>query len=374
MSEKLQLGAIENETKKYTLPFQAEKGKVYSCADCNQRVILRKGTIRRAHFAHFSPTNTCTYYEHPNESQIHKDAKFLMQKMLNDKRLFYFKRDCINCGGDYAFQDNPSIDYKEGDIAVLEYRDPNNKWIADVALINNNEVRYIVEIKNTHSTVTPRPEPWFEVEAETFIKSVNQQLHDIENEKDSQTGERFWGDGKDYLFDIPCIRKELQPRCYGSFCYKEKWVRRIPGYDEKQADNSCILCKKTEYNPTNDGCTGRFQNENIRVCFDCLEKDTYEKKLREKYSNDIKVNIQPIIKEETTKIEVIPILIRRVGSENSWKQEKLCVNCGREKYSPYYENKKYYAICKICFSHDEENNRKLLDKVASVNQCFISDD
>jgi hypothetical protein len=372
MSEKLQLGAIENDTKKYTLPFQAEKGKVYSCADCNQRVILRKGSIRRAHFAHFSPTNTCAYYEHPNESQIHKDAKLLMQKMLNDKRLFYFKRECIDCGNNYAFADSVSFDYKDGDKAVLEYRDPNNKWIADVALINNNDVRCIIEIKKTHSTVTPRPEPWFEIEAEAFIKRVNKQLYDIENEVDSQTGEKFWGDGKDYLFDeIPCIRKNLQPRCYGSFCYLEKWVRRIPGYDEKQPDNSCLLCKNTEYTPTFDGDTDRFQNGNIRVCFDCIRKEFYEKKLRELYSGVVKKIITDYYYK---KIDNISVLLNKIGREGRWKQEKSCVSCETTNYSPYYENKKYYTICNICFSFDEENNRKLLEKVTCINQCFISDD
>ena len=88
MGDKLQLGALDIETKKYTPPCEATKGREYKCIDCDNRVIFKKGEIKRPHFAHYSQTNVCSYYEHPNEAQIHKDAKLLMQKMLNEKRLF----------------------------------------------------------------------------------------------------------------------------------------------------------------------------------------------------------------------------------------------------------------------------------------------
>ena len=82
MAEKYNLGAINIITKQYTSPNRADKTAKYQCTDCEQRVILRKGTIRKAHFAHYSPTNTCSYYEHPNESQLHKDAKYKLQEKL----------------------------------------------------------------------------------------------------------------------------------------------------------------------------------------------------------------------------------------------------------------------------------------------------
>ena len=81
MTDKLQLGAIEIETNKYVSPTEALKGKNYKCIECDKKVIIRKGTIRKAHFAHYVQTNICTYYDHPNESQIHKDAKMLMAKL-----------------------------------------------------------------------------------------------------------------------------------------------------------------------------------------------------------------------------------------------------------------------------------------------------
>ena len=80
--KKVYLGAIELGTNKYTLPFFATKDKEYKCVDCGKKVLLRKGNIRAHHFAHYSESN-CSYYDHPNESQIHKDAKLLLQKLLN---------------------------------------------------------------------------------------------------------------------------------------------------------------------------------------------------------------------------------------------------------------------------------------------------
>jgi len=70
MTDKLQLGAIDTETNKYVSPTKSLKGKNYKCIECDKKVILRKGTIRKVHFAHYAQTNVCNYYDHPNESQI----------------------------------------------------------------------------------------------------------------------------------------------------------------------------------------------------------------------------------------------------------------------------------------------------------------
>ena len=74
------------------------------------------------------------------------------------------------------------------------------------------------------------------------------------------------------------------------------------------------------------------------------------------------------------KINSIPILLRKVGMESKWHQEIPCVMCTLNRYSPQYENKNYYAICKICYSLDEENNKKLLEtKVITKNEYLMSD-
>ena len=77
----LQLGAIDISTELYTPPYKANKKTKYKCICCNELVIFKKGEIRKLHFSHYSQSQ-CLYYDHPNESQIHKEAKLL----LNDKR------------------------------------------------------------------------------------------------------------------------------------------------------------------------------------------------------------------------------------------------------------------------------------------------
>jgi hypothetical protein len=274
MSHTLQLGAIDIETNMYFSPSEALKGRDYKCNECGNRVILRKGEVRKPHFAHHSQTNTCSYYDHPSESQIHKDAKELMKKLITEKNKIQFVWEC-----DYppcyktlsninAFSEVPTIAHKEGDEVVLEYRDPENRWIADVAVVNGGKVRYIIEIKHTHGTSLGRPEPWFEVDATLFIQSINNQME-----------EKIAENITDYIFSIGCERKNIHRYCYGSFCYRESWVNKIPGYTK----GACLLCKTHDFTPVSDGCTGKFQKFAISVCIDCLAKDTYEKKIPAKY-------------------------------------------------------------------------------------------
>jgi len=279
MSDTLQMGAIDTETNIYFSPYEAVKGKKYTCNDCGNRVILRKGSLRKPHFAHYSQTNTCTYYDHPSESQVHKDAKALMKKLISEKKKIQFVWECDfpachkNLSNCYVFQDNPTIIYKEGDEVILEHRDKDNKWVADVAVVNNGEVRYIIEIKYTHQTDLGRPEPWFEVVASSFIQSINGQIDEAKSN----------GFFDDWTYFIKCERKNIRRYCYGSFCYRESWVNRIPGYNKELVHNDCLLCGANDYCPVTDGCTDRFQHGELRICYDCLEKDTYEKKIPTKY-------------------------------------------------------------------------------------------
>ncbi len=391
MADKLRLGALDIQTNEYVSPINALKNKQYKCADCDKRVILRQGNIRVHHFAHYSETNTCSYYDHPNEAQIHKDAKLLLQKLMNDKRLLGFHWECDLCGYFHAFQGEPSFTYKEGDKAILEYRDKEGKWIADVALVNNGEVRCIVEVKNTHSTTTKRPEPWYEVDAAKFIKAIYDQYED--SKKDSKIeGCCDYANEPDYVFSVDCIRKDIIRRCYGSFCDTESWVRRIPGHSNLNEDNSCILCKKKEYDPVCDGWTGKFQNCQIRLCYDCLYQDIFIKKIREKYSTDktqksepvwakkgyieIKEEIQEFTKEEKEILKKIAVLPTRFGSEARWEQTIACIECGRFRYSPVYFEKKYYAVCKICLGNETSESSiksKLEKNVKSNTICLIND-
>ena len=260
MADKYNLGAINTKTRRYVLPNNANKEDIYECTGCEQRVIFRRGTIRKAHFSHYSPTNTCTYYEHPNESQQHKDAKYKLCERLNNKFPISFSNDCPECSVWPAGLGDLDIEYKEGDSALVEYRDPANKYIADVALLNNGEVRYIFEIKHTHLTTNfTRPEPWFEIttaaifEAEELLKNPD---------SDNYLGDKY---------ELSCIRGYKNRLCDNCRICKEDWVQYLPRLTKKygierkwKQDKPCIKCKRETYNPV--FAKGYFQICKICIC------------------------------------------------------------------------------------------------------------
>lgn len=256
----MDLGAIDTFSGEYCRPGNASKDKSYKCAECDQRVILRKGEIRRPHFAHYSKRE-CSYYEHPNESQIHKDAKYRMAEILKKKSDISIGWQCQNAKCIGSNYNETSIIYKEGDGVIIEYRNPEGKYIADIALINNGKPRYIFEIKNTHATTTPRPEPWFEIDAKELFEDYNL---DVNN----------------YSFD--CVRRNTMRECLGCQAIKESWIDNIPRLDRnfehrKSWDQShpCVICGRKMYAAI--FCRGYRQ-----LCKICLETD-YEN-LKQKYN------------------------------------------------------------------------------------------
>lgn len=179
MSSHLKLGAINKQTQKYEYPKIASKKNKYTCPSCDKNVILRSGKINKPHFAHLKSENPCIYYQKPNETQIHKDAKLLMKTLLDEHNEIRFYRKCHDCFlTKQSFIDHTisSCDYKENAKAVLEHRFYYNhsNRSADVALVENDTIKYVFEICYKNKTKEEnRPEPWFEIDAESFINSVS---------------------------------------------------------------------------------------------------------------------------------------------------------------------------------------------------------
>lgn len=182
--DKLRLGAINKETNQYESIIFALKTNKYQCPDCNKTVILRKGEINRPHFSHKKESG-CTYYEKPNESQIHKDAKMLTKILIEQNKLEVYKKceECKKCHNIHI----PEFDEKKR--VILEHNFKFDKYeqkededgelkIADVALLDENKIEYIFEIFNTHITEEGnRPEPWCEINAINLLKQ------DVNNDK-----------------------------------------------------------------------------------------------------------------------------------------------------------------------------------------------
>lgn len=164
----LQLGAINDKTNIYVYPKIANKKDNYVCVECKNKVILCKGDIIKPYFRHHI-LDKCYYYEKPNESQVHKDAKLALQQLFNDSKNVTIIVKCNCCN------ERTKVNIQSDEIK-LEYRFTYNDKlkIADVAYLTNNEIKYIVEILNTHKTgENTRPEPWYELKADNIIDTIN---------------------------------------------------------------------------------------------------------------------------------------------------------------------------------------------------------
>ena len=162
---KFPLGALLNG--EYCLPCNAEKGLDYICPGCKAPVILRRGEIKAPHFAHKPGERDCKFYDHPGEGEVHKMAKYTIADLLRKGKIKKVVRSCPK-GCTYDVE----IDYEEGDEVIDEYP-IGNRYKVDVALINNGKIKYIFEVYNTHKTTRETPEPWFEIDANKFLKDDN---------------------------------------------------------------------------------------------------------------------------------------------------------------------------------------------------------
>jgi hypothetical protein len=173
MSKHLSMGAVDAETGNHIYPAVGQKGRNYKCPECKKLVIFKHGSIKVKHFAHKANSN-CTFYEHPNESQIHREAKKQMCALLNNKGNLTIQRHCLICPTmkEYKFSEF----YTETSLGKEEHRfDYNNSnYSADVALLDNGNILLIIEIHETNRTNEDRrPEPWVEVEAIDVINRIN---------------------------------------------------------------------------------------------------------------------------------------------------------------------------------------------------------
>jgi hypothetical protein len=167
------MGAIDKLTDSYCYPGIAEKTHKYICPECKKDVILRKGNIRIHHFAHYKSDNPCVYYEHPTESQIHKDAKMAFKNILDQGKNISFLRECNCCMNKHRFTIPKT---NENTIIQIEHafilNDSHKK--ADIAYLEGGAMKYIFEICYKHKTNEDnRPEPWFEINAEVLLHEIN---------------------------------------------------------------------------------------------------------------------------------------------------------------------------------------------------------
>ena len=201
----LSMGAFRKGTNDYISPKNANKVEKYECPDCRKDVIFRKGSVRIPHFSHMKDDDPCHYYNKPSESQIHKDAKMLLQKTLKtcDKLVVHSK-----CEGNYCNHSIKSWNVPAFAYVLLEYRFSHNDGfrIADVAYLDDNKnITCIFEIHHTHKTEeSDRPEPWYEINTTEFSTYMSKS-------------------GNDQII-LQCIRKRFCQDCI-EIGYKQQIIR-----------------------------------------------------------------------------------------------------------------------------------------------------
>jgi len=163
----------------------------------------------------FSPNKPgerdCKFYDHPGEGAIHKMTKYIIADLLSKGKI---KKIVRSCPSGCNFEEK--LEYEEGDEVVVEYR-VNDKCIVDVAVINNGTLKYVFEICDTHKTTRETPEPWFEIDANKFLKDTEngtKLTKDVEYDLDIgdmnilQVVEELCERGSDLggTFDEKCLR------------------------------------------------------------------------------------------------------------------------------------------------------------------------
>jgi hypothetical protein len=265
----LLLGAINKLTNEYVHPKFAKKMEEYICPECKKDLILCQGEIKIHYFRHkFDSNNPCDHYNNPGETALHKDAKELLKTILNKRVPIRIKRKCYDCSK-YTIEIN--IDTINNGNVELEYRFEynNNDRIADVAYLENNKLKYIFEICNTHKTrEEDRPEPWFEIDADKFIKSFG------ENSTDN--------------ISIDCLRttqghvlsytqdKNICDKCYQHYIIETKKIR------EHINNMLGFIVTKYNYHSCDEDCKSltNFPNEHDENCAfveypDGIKKEEY---------------------------------------------------------------------------------------------------
>ena len=336
-------GAFEIKLNNYTLPQHARKSQKYKCPDCNMLLILKKGEVKKPHFSHKANFN-CTYYDHPSESQLHKDAKNRLAQWIKDKKKIKIKTRCNSCNCKCK---SKKLKYNDNDKVIIEYNSKCKKYIADIAITESDNVRYILEVTNTHRTIDKaaecRPEPWFDIMADEIIEKTN------------STNE---------CIKLNCIRTDANrfcDTCSENIELIEKVKKRFINLNndltkEIELRWNCIICKD---GPIYDGiclteeynirCDYKVQNISIDIAI--FEKDIL------KYCIIFRKHL----------IDKLPEKIKwfYYDPEELLKQMDNAEKEGHESF--YCKESNYGKYCSYSFCYDKEKKSVLNNKLKSKN-------
>lgn len=195
----------------------AIKGKKYKCPQCSETAIFCKGKVIKPYYRHNSESK-CSFFENYGETEDHLECKLSIATCINKKRKIEVLQRCINCNFFERYQINfkKNFDY----IATCEER-ISNTIRPDITVRNskNNQVEFLIEIKNTHGTEEYNREgyKWFELDARKTLDII---------------------DSNRFVLNLKSIRKFRCNNC------KEKIICKICNKEEKiNNEKYCLNCK-----------------------------------------------------------------------------------------------------------------------------------
>lgn len=328
------LGGINKKTNKYEYPRIAIKTNKYMCPDCSKGLILRKGKIKVHHFAHYKDGN-CSYYNHPSETQIHKDAKLLLKMLFEQKTPITIERKCDFNDECIQTVDIPEI--TESSSIIIEHRFTYNDElkIADVAYIDDGKLVYIFEICHTNKTDrNNRPDPWFEIDAITLINQVNN-VSDI---------------GSQLI--IQCIRQETCDKCNLKNTYKPVMIQLINRFKVIEQNRQIKINEKK-----------RLEIEKQKI--------NYEQRVeKEKQEKDKKDKIKRIEKERQDEI----YRVEKERQDENYRIEKIKQDEITRKYVIIRQDdeiKKYMELNNRYILYDKDKSNKLTFEKQDFDQLLV---
>lgn len=121
----------------------ASRDTVYRCPSCKAELLLKRGEIRRPHFAHLHEPDACEFVY---ETEEHYRAKHWINEAWESGEQLRLRRQCSTC------RSTLSQDLRAGQTAKVEIEyllDTGHR--ADVALLNvRDELLAVIEIYSTH--------------------------------------------------------------------------------------------------------------------------------------------------------------------------------------------------------------------------------
>jgi len=168
-------GAFMKGTKTFVKPAQAEKRvngvkTAWECPSCNTDAVFCKGKIVPPYFRH-PPESNCTFFNPTGMSEQHLGAQKLLKNLLESDRPLIVTRRCTRCRKDDPVFGLGARPPKSSACIEHGFYIDGTRYSADVALLEDNQIRCIFEVCWTHETNRPPHEhPWVELRAGDILE------------------------------------------------------------------------------------------------------------------------------------------------------------------------------------------------------------